>query len=239
VRDVSGNALASQFTSTFTTAAPPDTTAPTIISRSPADLATGVAVSVTPSVTFSEPMDQSTINATNIKLIETVSGTAVAGTVGYDPATNTATFTPSSPLRNNIRYSFIVTTGVKDVAGNALAAQSTSTFTTIPDTIAPTVTATSPANNATGVAVTSQVTVTFSEAMDASTITTATVKLNVSGGAPVAGTVTYDAATHIATFHPTASLLPNTNYTGTVTTGAKDAAGNSLATTFTFVFKTA
>ncbi|MEO5904907.1 MAG: Ig-like domain-containing protein [Gemmatimonadaceae bacterium] len=237
--DVAGNALASAFTSAFTTVVV-DTTPPTIILRNPANGAAGVATNVAPTVTFNEPMDATTINTTNIRLAETATSNSVAGTVSYNAATNTATFTPSAPLSNNISYTLTVTTGVKDVAGNALAANSTATFTTVPDTTAPTIIATSPINNATGVPVGTVVKVTFSEAMDATTINATNFKLNVTaGGAVVTGTVTYDAATRVATFTPSASLALSTKYTATVTTGVKDAAGNPLATNATFDFTTA
>ena len=241
VKDVAGNALASTFTSTFTTAAAPDTTAPTIISRSPANNATGVLVTAVDSIVFSEAMDSSTINGTTIQLKDST-GAAVAGTVAYIVATKTATFTPTAPLKNSAKYTLIVTTGVKDLAGNALAAQSTSTFTTVADTTAPTILSTSPGNNATNVVVTAPVTVTFSEAMDSTTIVSpaTNIKLNVTtGGAVVAGAVTYNAATHVATFTPTSPLIANTNYTATVTTGVKDLAGNPLAFNATFAFTTA
>ena len=64
-KDAAGNPLVSQFTSTFTTAAIADNTAPTIVSRSPANNATGVATNTLVTVTFSEPMDPTTINSTN------------------------------------------------------------------------------------------------------------------------------------------------------------------------------
>lgn len=240
VKDVAGNAMAAQFTSAFTTVAIADTTAPTIITRSPANGATGVATNALVTIQFSEPMDQTTINATNIKLSVTSGGAAVAGTVSYDAGTNTATFTPTSALSNNTGYTVTVTTGVKDVAGNALAAQSTSTFTTVADTTAPTILSTSPPNNATNVAVGSAVTITFSEAMDQTTINGTNIKLQVTtGGAAVAGTVSYNTTSHVATFTPTAALTANTNYTATVTTGVKDAAGNALAVNATFAFTTA
>jgi hypothetical protein len=241
VKDVAGNALASTFTSTFTTAAAPDTTAPTIVSRSPVNGATGVPVTAVDSIVFSEAMDSTTINGTTIQLKDST-GAAVAGTVSYIVATKTATFTPTAPLKNNAKYTLIVTTGVKDLAGNALAAQSTSTFTTVADTTAPTVLSTSPTNNATNVAVTAPVTVTFSEDMDSSTIISpaTNVKLNVTaGGAVVAGTVTYNSTSHVATFTPTSALTANTSYTATVTTGVKDLAGNPMAFNVTFTFTTA
>ena len=97
-----------------------------------------------------------------------------------------------------------------------------------PDTTAPTVSSTTPANGATGVAVTA----TFSEAMDPATITTATFTL--SGGGAVTGAVTYAGTT--ATFTPTASLAYSTPYTATITTGARDLAGNALAVNYVWTF---
>jgi len=68
--------------------------------------------------------------------------------------------------------------------------------------------------------------------MDANTLTTLsgnfTLKVTATSAA-VAGTVSYNAATREATFTPTASLTANTNYTATVSTGAKDAGGNPIA----------
>ena len=56
----------------------------------------------------------------------------------------------------------------------------------------------------------------------------------------VAGTVTYDAPTHVATFTPTSSLTASKQYTATVTTAAKDTAGNPLSPgTLNFTFTTA
>ena len=99
------------------------------------------------------------------------------------------------------------------------------------DTTAPTVTATSPVANATGVAVSTNVTATFSEAMNAATLTTTTVTLVPQGSTtPVAATVTYAAATNTVTLNPTSNLATNTVYTATIkggTAGAKDVAGNA------------
>jgi len=102
-------------------------------------------------------------------------------------------------------------------------------------TAQPTVSSTSPANNATGVAVNSAITATFSKAMDSSTINASTFTL--SGG--VTGTVTYDSATNTATFTPSSSLANSTTYTATITTGVKDSAGNAMASNYTWSFTTA
>jgi len=243
VTDVAGNQLAAQFISTFATAAAPDVTPPTVVSTVPTDGAATVAINAPITATFSESMDPLTITTGTFTLKTTAGAVPVTGTVSYDAGTKTATFTPSSPLSNNTSYTATVTNGVKDLAGNNMVANKVFTFTTVADTTPPTVLSTSPTNDATGVAVTSVVTVTFSEAMDASTITapgTFTLKETVSGNS-VAGTVTYDANTHVATFTPSAPLTPNLNYTATVNSpAAKDVAGNPLSPgTVTFKFTTA
>ena len=69
-------------------------------------------------------------------------------------------------------------TRVKDLAGNALAVDAGWTFTTAAaDVTPPTVTGQSPASGASGVAPTTPVTATFSEAMNAATVTGSTFEL--------------------------------------------------------------
>ena len=103
------------------------------------------------------------------------------------------------------------------------------------DTTAPTVIATNPLNGAVGVAI---ISVSFSEAMNASTITTATFAMSGPGAAPVAGTVAYNTSAYIATFTPSSALAPGTAYTASITSGAKDAAGNGLASSHVWNFAT-
>lgn len=92
----------------------------------------------------------------------------------------------------------------------------------------PRVTSTNPASNATGVSGTASVRATFSEAMNAGTISTATFRLRKNGTTTnVPAVVTYNATTKQATLNPNATLTPGT-YTATVTSGARDVAGNSL-----------
>ena len=93
-------------------------------------------------------------------------------------------------------------------------------------------TARSAAANATGVSAAADVTATFSEAVTGVSGTTFTLR-NTAGTA-VAGTVTYNVLTRVATLNPTANLVADTRYTATLTGGAaaiRDAGGNPLATT--------
>jgi hypothetical protein len=97
------------------------------------------------------------------------------------------------------------------------------------DMTSPGVTGTSPANNATGVLQGANLIATFSEAMQASTINTTTFRLRKSGTTTnVAAAVSYDPTTKRATLNPNANLQAGATYVATVTTGAKDLAGNAL-----------
>ncbi|MEW6088696.1 MAG: Ig-like domain-containing protein [bacterium] len=102
------------------------------------------------------------------------------------------------------------------------------------DTTAPAVVSTVPTTGATNVAVNSPVSVTFSEDMNPQTINTTTFTVT---GSTVPGTVTY--SNKVATFTPTNNLDYNKTYTGTVTTGATDTAGNPIANNHTWQFTTA
>lgn len=103
------------------------------------------------------------------------------------------------------------------------------------DTTAPTVTTTVPDNAAAAVAIGNNITATFSEAMDPLTITNQTFTLS-QGVNPVSGAVTYIGNT--AHFNPTVDLAPNTLYTATITTAAKDLGGNPLASNHVWSFTT-
>lgn len=98
-----------------------DTTPPTVSTVVPADDATGVSTATTITWTFSEDMDQGSLNDANINVIKDIDGTplTVAGAISF-PATNQAVFTPTSALSATTKYSWVLSSGIKDKAGNAL-----------------------------------------------------------------------------------------------------------------------
>jgi hypothetical protein len=106
------------------------------------------------------------------------------------------------------------------------------------DTTPPTVSSTSPDNNATGVAVNTAVTATFNEPIAPATLTAASFLLRA-GVDNVTGTVSLNAAGTIATFTPSGPLADNTTYTATLTTAITDVAGNALAADHVWSFTTA
>jgi hypothetical protein len=221
----------------------PDTTRPTVISTIPVDLARGVAVNSNISATFSEAMDPATITTSTFTVVVTTptvaltqAAVSVPGVVTYSGVV--ATLNPTSNLAANTDYTATITTGAEDPAGNGLAVNTTWTFRTgaLPDVTAPTVISTIPANLATAVALNSNVTATFSEAMSPATILALNTFTLKQGTTPVPGAVTYVGT--IATFNPTNNLATDTEYTATITTSAEDAAGNHLAVSKVWTFTT-
>ena len=208
----------------------PSGNAPTVTFTSPVYAATGTPINTKILATFSEPMDPSTITTSTFTLKKGT--TSVSGTVSYTGTT--ATFVPSSNLAVSTAHTATITTGAKDSSGDALAVNFVWGFTTgqIPDTTPPLVSSTSPV---VAVAVTGNISGTFNEAMDPSTITGSTFLLK-QGTTPVSGIVSYAGLT--ATFDPASALAANTTYAATITTGTKDLAGNALASNFAWSFTT-
>src|ERR1700735_2544411 len=224
-KNLTGVPLAANFVWTFTTASPP-----TVISTVPANGSTAVPINTPISATFSEAMNATTINSATFTLAGP-GATSVAGTVTF--AGTTATFTPTTTLATSTLYMATITIGAKDLTGAALAANFVWTFTTA---LPPTVISTIPINGATGVAVDTTVSATFSEAMNPATINAATFTLTGPGATLVTGTVTFAGTT--ATFTPTTVLATNTLFTATITTGAQDPTGAPLAANFVWTFTT-
>jgi O-glycosyl hydrolase len=212
-------------------------TAPAEISDTPAAGSTGVAVTAPVTATFNQVMSATTFNASTFTLTP-AGGTAVTGNISYSAGSSTAVFAPASPLAYNTVYTATITTGVQNPAGTALAASDTWSFTTATGP-APTVTAVTPGNGSTGLVANTTITATFSEALNASTITASTFTLTPQGGAPVSATVSYNATTFTATLKPNAPLAANKTYTAAVTTGVVGATGNAMANVNSWSFTTA
>ena len=197
----------------------------------------GTTTTRTPlTATFSEAVTGLPTTAASTTNFTLKLGTAtVASKVVYNATTKVATLTPDAPLVADRTYTLSLSNAIKDGAGNPLTAKSW-TFITGP---APTVTARTPAANATGVSRTANITATFSEAVTGLPVTAAasgnfTIK-RTSTNAAFTAVVSYNGTTRVATLNPSGTLLANTQYTVTLTSGIKDTAGNLLApVTWTF-----
>lgn len=101
-------------------------TRPTVTLTNPLHNGTKVARNQPIEFTFSEAMEPTTINSSTVTLKQGV--TSVAGTVTYSGTK--ATFTPTDFLSSNLAYKAMVSTGAKDLSGNALASNKEISFTT-------------------------------------------------------------------------------------------------------------
>ena len=117
---------------TFAPNSGPDTRAPRIASVAPPENGTGVDATARVTAVFDEPMAPTSISGATVSL-RGPGGTAVPATVTYDAGGQLATLAPQSALAASTTYTATVkggTGGVTDIAGNALTADKTWTFTT-------------------------------------------------------------------------------------------------------------
>ena len=225
-----------------------DTTAPTVSYFSPADGATGVAIGSNLTLSFREAI------AIGTGTITLRSGSATGSIIeSFDAATSsqlsisgsTLTVDPTNNLAANTRYFLALPSGsVKDIAGNKYTGTSSYDFRTVSgDTTAPTVSYFSPADGATGVAIGSNLTLSFREAI---AIGTGTITLR-SGSATGSIIESFDAATSsqlsisgsTLTVDPTNNLAANTRYFLALPSGSvKDIAGNKYTGTSSYDFST-
>ncbi|MDP3500580.1 MAG: Ig-like domain-containing protein, partial [Myxococcales bacterium] len=236
-RDVAGNPMMTSTVS-FTTAAPPDLTPPTVNSTSPATMSTAVPRTTNIEFNFSEPMNRM---ATEAALS---SSPAIVCAFTWNTAGTLMVCNPNTDLNGSANYTVTLGVGARDLANNALAMPNVITFTTaaVPDMTRPTVTSTVPAANAVGVprsvlnlfkADPGSISITFSEAMSQASVQGAfsiTSPVGFNGG-------TFSWNRNTMTYTPPAFFAYGQLVTFSVGTGAQDLAGNGLAATYTSSFR--
>ncbi|HYD69490.1 Ig-like domain-containing protein [Azospirillum sp.] len=224
---------------------PTDTTAPTLSGKAPSTGATGIPVNANITLTFSEVVQA---GSSGTILIKKVSDNSVVATI---QATDTTQLTysgtqliinPTSNLATNTAYYVEVASGaVTDSSGNAFAGftgSSTLSFTTsasaTADGTAPTLTlgSSSPTDEATGVALNANITLAFSETVQAGN---GTIRLYTAGGTlvesfnPATSTRVTFSGTQV-TIDPMADLTASTGHYILIDSGAiTDLAGNAYA----------
>ncbi len=226
VKDQAGNSMAADYSWTFTTAAGADVTPPVVTSRSSADGATGIATSSSVAMSFSEPMNVSSVgNAFSLK--ESATNSTVAGTFSY--AGGVGVFTPSTDLKAGTNYSVTLTTAATDLTGTPLTSGTSWNFTTSAgvDSTPPTVTSVTPASGATNVPRSTSISAVFNEPIYPELFG------SING---IATTVVVDYATNTATMTPTVPLNPTSVYTFSVR--VKDLSGNLMPSPHEWSFTT-
>lgn len=206
-------------------------TCPLVISTNPINASTGVPLNQVVSATFNTKINPSTITQESFQLR---SNTAVNGSLTFNQSTSTLRFTPTSPLALNTTYIAKITTAVQDIHGNALQTDYIWTFTT-GAALTPMVIATDPSNNATGVALNKIISASFNMPMDSVTLNNTSYTLK-QGNTLIPGSISHFGSTYY--FNPINDLTPNTLYTATITTAAKNTSGTALTTNYTWSFTT-
>lgn len=208
---------------------------PRVVLISPADGATGIGINTAVEVTFNTPMNAQTVNTLTVGLFSDAG--IIDGTVSLSADGKTARFVPSSNLSSYTRHTIALSHEIMNEEYVAMMEDFASSFTTS-DVIAPTIVGTDPANSATRFACAGAISITFSEAMDPTSINTENFTVTGDGLGAVAGVVSYDADTKTATFAPDESLAYYTNYTATVMPGVRDIHGVALASGTSWTFRT-
>lgn len=235
IKDYNANpmgASSTQIAASFTTGS---VVIPTISSVNPSTGATNQSTTPTINISFSVPMNTANLTTSNITL-KTAAGAIVSGTsITISNSDQTATVNLNgTPLADTTTYQLVLNeVNLTSSTGGALGTDTAYVVTsfTTGDFTAPTLSSTTPLNGATGVAVESPISLTFSEAMDTSTLTTTTVTLQkASDSSNVAlNNPSFSNGNKTATFQASASLSAGYSYNLVINPSAiKDVAGNAM-----------
>ena len=237
VTDAEGNAVASQ-TTTFTTGAGPDLTAPNVVLASSQSGDT-VATNATFSYEFDRPMDPGTVNNQTFYLWDNSVGSLQGvGTVtlSSDLKTETLVLPPGTLIAGHQVYAYSV--GAQDLAGNVQNAFDNAYITvgSTSDSTPPVVLETNPpASLTTGIPLNVSVQVEFSKEIAQNSV--AGIQLLQGGSTLVPVTYSFSRLSHVVTLTPNIPLLPSTSYTLSIT-GVTDTVGNAFSGTQTQIFTT-
>ncbi|MGC5324818.1 Ig-like domain-containing protein [Brevibacillus sp. SYSU BS000544] len=232
VRD-NANQFNAQTVSSFTTIN--DTAAPTA-SIYPWNGYPSYPVEGNLKITFSEPVYLSNgteinyVNASNIFVLRdnSTGSNVTAYTLSYNPSLYELTIDPTVNLKGNASYSlFVIQNTLRDSSGNYVS-QIASTFTTATDMNPPSINF-SPSNGSTGNAVTTNITLSFSEPVILQSADYASyITLRENGktvNTPFTGS--WNSSSQQLVLDPTSDLLPNRTYYLTVAAGlVKDQTNN-------------
>ncbi len=230
--DLAGNAGNCLSGSTFFTSAGVDNTNVSVSTITPAKAQTGVPLNAEIIAVMSDTIDPTSVSSSAITVIPT-GGVPIAGTVTLASDGVTLTFIPSAALSASKTYTISVS-GFTDIEGNPVNSF-TSTFTAGTSSYGTQsfkLSSTSPANNATGVSVTSPVTFTMTNLINAASVNNQTVEVEVCFDGSTCGNTEFVAGAYsvngtTVTFTPFTQYPANT-VIGMYLSGLTDVAGNQV-----------
>lgn len=199
-----------------------DQQGPRILTAVPADGSTQVPVDVELGLSFSEAMQTASLQVS-------ISPSAAMQPLVWTEDKARVTLRPSSPLAEDTEYTVTVTG--TDLAGNPIEGARAFSFTTAgpkPDTTSPVVLSASPDNGAIGIELRPTIKVLFSEPMDKAT-TEAAIAFTTPTSFGIVEHSWNEMATEL-TFKSSTAFPYGTSVAWQVSTLARDASGNGLAT---------
>ena len=236
VTDIAGNSLGN-FTSMFTTAViDTDSTRPTIVSLYPNG--SGVLPLHAEKITlFASEKINSALVAEAVNVVQ--NGVVVDGTVNVIGG-SVIEFTPAAAFVAGAYIQIAIDSTAQDDSGNAFTSYQGS-FTVASEKVAqrPTVQAYYPRYNATGVALNTQITFRYNEAIDPLSMTSENIYLkNTATNDIVSSTLALSQDGRIITIQPDAHLADNVRYQAVSTGGVTDTDGDTQYYQTTIYFTT-
>jgi len=223
----------------------------TVISTIPEDNATKVSVNASFVISFSHELKTGSVNENNFSL--TTNGSSVSVTVSLSK--NIVVLLPASSLSEDTIYTASVLSEVQDTSGNILGQDNSWMFTTFSsssgdsadnstssddesatDTTQPSFISITPADNSSSISPNTTISVVFSEAVSAETLSSSTFKLLDNTSNSISGSFSLNGST--VTFTPTDNLSHFRDYRVSLTSGIQDTAGNALSSASTTGFET-
>ncbi|MGH9392740.1 MAG: Ig-like domain-containing protein, partial [Terriglobales bacterium] len=238
--DLAGSQFSQLYGADFTTGPNATPPAPTVIGFTPASGASGIGPNTVVTLTFNEALSQGTINGSNFALYN--------GLSNLNASVNNSSDRHVVYLSSTLPYSTTITvsvgTGVQDVAGTPMSAPFTTAFTTIarPLSSNPSIVQMRPANGASGVALTTPITLYASAPIAPASVTSTSVVVLANGiaqtGALAVGTAPATSEGQTIVFTP-ANPYPAGAYVQVVLTSAVTDTQGNPAQNFSGSFTTA
>ncbi|MGO9275173.1 MAG: Ig-like domain-containing protein [Terriglobia bacterium] len=226
-QDADGNSLSS-YQGSFRTMVDTTIIPPTVVSTSPALLASNVPLNPVLMLAYNEPLDPATVNASTVLLMDLNGNTILTG-VSLDASGELVSLAPNAPLAANTNYFFQTTTGINGVNGLAQNSDSFFEFTTgiSTDTVNPVVTSVAPPDGSTNLGDNASIRVRFSKPIDPLTVSGTTIQVMGGGSTVVPSSISFSNSNQDVLLVPQAPLPDNTPMTIAVS-GVQDLAGNAV-----------
>jgi glucose/arabinose dehydrogenase len=231
---------------------PPPPPPLSVVSVSPEDGTAEVPVGTAAAAEFSLPLLLESVSSATIWITDSTDGSTLGSTIDLNENLSVIEITPVSDLRFSTTYHVTILggeEGIRSAEDTILESSYSWTFTTEdeiqdpdPPIVPLTILSSSPSDGSVDVPTEVVISAEFSRAIDQSTLTLATMYLEVTGGgAPIEASIGYDEAGRIASLAPVSALDFSTEYTVVVAGGEAGVLsddGSAMSESYSWSFTT-